>query len=184
MDLVKFCDKLLQLRRARKLTQKEVAAACGITRQTYSGYESGDRYPKKKETYQVLADFFDVSFAYLYTDDEMFIEAAGEQYGSRGMAQARDLVSRLAGMFAGGELSDQDREAVMLSGACLLAGQRGQQEVYTEKISEMRVLRWEVTGRDEFATALSEGAASESKVGSTGYAGTCNRIGHSCRVFR
>ena len=110
MDLVKFCDKLLQLRRARKLTQKEVAAACGITRQTYSGYESGDRYPKKKETYQVLADFFDVSFAYLYTDDEMFIEAAGEQYGSRGMAQARDLVSRLAG-----ELSDQDREAVMRS---------------------------------------------------------------------
>lgn len=115
MDIVKFCDKLLQLRRARKLTQKEVAAACGITRQTYSGYESGDRYPKKKDTYQVLADFFDVSFEYLYTDDEMFIEAAGAQYGSRGMAQAQDLVSRLAGMFAGGELSDQDREAVMRS---------------------------------------------------------------------
>ena len=41
--IVKFCDRLLQLRRARKLTQKDVAAACGITRQTYSGYESGER---------------------------------------------------------------------------------------------------------------------------------------------
>lgn len=57
--IVKFCDKLLQLRRARRLTQKDVAAACGITRQTYSGYESGERYPKKKEMYQVLADFFE-----------------------------------------------------------------------------------------------------------------------------
>ena len=31
------------------------------------------------------------------------------------MAQAQELVSQLAGMFAGGELSDQDREAVMRS---------------------------------------------------------------------
>ena len=113
--IVKFCDRLLQLRRARKLTQKDVAAACGITRQTYSGYESGERYPKKKEMYQVLADFFEVDVAYLYTDREMFLDAAHEQYGSRGMAQARELVSQLAGMFAGGELSDQDREAVMRS---------------------------------------------------------------------
>lgn len=113
--IVKFCDRLLQLRRARKLTQKDVAAACGITRQTYSGYESGKRYPKKKEMYQVLADFFEVDVAYLYTDREMFLDAAHEQYGSRGMAQAQELVSQLAGMFAGGELSDQDREAVMRS---------------------------------------------------------------------
>ena len=33
----------------------------------------------------------------------------------RGMAQAQELVSQLAGMFAGGDLSDQDREAVMRS---------------------------------------------------------------------
>ena len=99
---MKFCDKLLQLRRARRLTQKDVAAACGITRQTYSGYESGERYPKKKEMYHVLADFFEVDVTYLYTDEEMFLDAAHEQYGSRGLAQAQ-------------ELSDQDREAVMRS---------------------------------------------------------------------
>ena len=114
-NIVKFCDKLLQLRRARRLTQKEVAAGCGITRQTYSGYESGERYPKKKETYQALADFFDVKVDYLYTDQEVFIEEAGSQYGSRGVAQAKELVQELAGMFAGGELSDEDRDAVMRS---------------------------------------------------------------------
>ncbi|MFV0636021.1 helix-turn-helix domain-containing protein [Mitsuokella sp.] len=112
---MKFCDKLLQLRRARRLTQKEVAAACGITRQTYSGYESGERYPKKKETYRVLADFFAVKVDYLYTDSEAFIGEAGSQYGRRGMAQAKELVGQLAGMFAGGELSDEDRDAVMRS---------------------------------------------------------------------
>ena len=77
---MKFCDKLLQLRRARKLTQKDVAAACGITRQTYSGYESGERYPKKKEMYQVLADFFEVEVG---LDDGTVARAAGAMQDAR-----------------------------------------------------------------------------------------------------
>lgn len=139
---MKFCDKLLQLRRARRLTQKDVAAACGITRQTYSGYESGERYPKKKEMYQVLADFFEVDVDYLYTDREMFLDAAHEQYGSRGMAQAQELVSQLAGMFAGGDLSDQDREAVMrsLERAYWLAKEDNQK--YTPKNTGSEVIGW------------------------------------------
>ena len=40
---------------------------------------------------------------------------SGIQCISRGMAQAKELVSQLTGMFAGGELSDEDREAVMRS---------------------------------------------------------------------
>ena len=48
-------------------------------------------------------------------ENEIFIEEAGSQYGSRGMAQAKELVSQLTGMFAGGELTEEDKVAVMRS---------------------------------------------------------------------
>ena len=37
------------------------------------------------------------------------------QYGSRGRQQAEQLVAELSGMFAGGELSDADKDAVMIA---------------------------------------------------------------------
>lgn len=40
---MKLAQKLLQLRRQRELSQKTVAAGCGISRQTYNGYETGQR---------------------------------------------------------------------------------------------------------------------------------------------
>ena len=36
-----------------------------------------------------------------------------EQYGSRGMKQAKDLIEGMSGLFAGGTLSEQDKDAVM-----------------------------------------------------------------------
>ncbi len=38
---------------------------------------------------------------------------ASEQYGSRGMKQAKDLIEGMSGLFAGGTLSEQDKDAVM-----------------------------------------------------------------------
>lgn len=37
------------------------------------------------------------------------------QYGSRGKRQAEELVNELSGMFAGGELSESDMDAVMIA---------------------------------------------------------------------
>ena len=52
---------------------------------------------------------------YLMTEDEDFISRASEQYGSRGKRQAEELVKELSGMFAGGELSEEDKDSVMLA---------------------------------------------------------------------
>ena len=50
---------------------------------------------------------------YLLTEDEELVVQASEQYGSRGMKQAKDLIEGMSGLFAGGTLSEQDKDAVM-----------------------------------------------------------------------
>lgn len=111
---MKFAEKLKDLRQKQGLTQKEVAQAVGITSRTYGSYEQEGRYPRDREIYSRLAEVFDCETNYLLTEDEEFIAEATAQYGKRGKRQAEELVTELTGMFAGGELSDQDMDAVML----------------------------------------------------------------------
>lgn len=112
---MKFAEKLRQLRIGKEQSQETVAAAVGVTRRTYISYECEGRYPRKREIYQKLAAFFGVEINYLLTEDEEFITQAAERYGSRGRAQAEALVTELSGLFAGGELSDSDKDAVMIA---------------------------------------------------------------------
>ena len=109
-----FGEKLLQLRTTKHLTQSEVAKAIGITPRSYIDYERGTRYPRTRDKYETLAEFFDVDVNYLYTENERFIDEAGQRYGYRGRKQANALVNELAGLFAGGELSDEDKTEVMM----------------------------------------------------------------------
>ncbi len=62
---------------------------------------------KRKLTQQEVADALGM------TEDEEFVVQASEQYGSRGMKQAKDLIEGMSGLFAGGTLSEQDKDAVM-----------------------------------------------------------------------
>ena len=112
---MKFGEKLKQLRTNKGASQEETAKACGISRRTYIGYEQEGRYPRNREVYSRLADFFDVDQNYLLTEDEEFVSQASDKYGNRGKLQAEKLVAELSGMFAGGELSDADKDAVMIA---------------------------------------------------------------------
>ena len=47
------------------------------------------------------------------TEGEAFITEAAEQYGSRGAKQAQQILEQAAAMFAGGELTDDDKTAFM-----------------------------------------------------------------------
>ena len=55
-----FSENLIQLRKARRLTQEAVAEKVGVTRQAVAKWESGDSMPDL-ETGQKLAQLFDVS---------------------------------------------------------------------------------------------------------------------------
>ena len=112
---MKFAEKIRALRQQQGLTQEQVAAELGVTRRTYISYEQNGRYPRNRETYGALADLFGCEVNYLLTEDEAFINEASRQYGAGGRRDAEALVSELSGLFAGGSLSDEDMDAVMIA---------------------------------------------------------------------
>ncbi|MBQ5338497.1 MAG: helix-turn-helix transcriptional regulator [Oscillospiraceae bacterium] len=112
---MKFAEKLRALRVQKGITQQECADAIGVTSRTYLSYENDGRYPRKRTVYQKLAELFGVDTNYLLTEDEEFVAEAAEQYGSRGRRQAEALLAEMTGLFAGGELTDSDRDAIMIA---------------------------------------------------------------------
>lgn len=110
---MKFGEKLRDLRKKNGLTQAELAEKAGISLRTVNYYESGTTYPKNREIYTTLANILDVDVNYLRNEDDEFITRASERYGYRGAKQAEELVAEIGGLFAGGELSESDKDAVM-----------------------------------------------------------------------
>lgn len=65
---MKLGDRLKQLRKARKLTQENIADRLHISRATYAQYEINRRVPEY-ETLKKLADFFEESIDFLVGRD-------------------------------------------------------------------------------------------------------------------
>ena len=110
---MKFGEKLRDLRQENGLTQAELAEKAGISLRTISYYESGTTYPKNRNVYDTLAHILDVDVNYLRNEGDEFITSARHKYGYRGAKQAEEIVAEVTGLFAGGELSEEDKDAVM-----------------------------------------------------------------------
>ena len=110
---MKFGEKLRQLRTKQKMTQAQLAEKAGVSLRTVVSYEKGSCYPKNREMYKKLADILGANEAYLRNEDEEFIAEAAARGGANGKRQAQALVSEVGALFAGGELSERDKDAVM-----------------------------------------------------------------------
>lgn len=110
---MKFSEKLKEARKNAGLKQPELAKAVGVSVRTIAAYETGETYPRKRETYQVLADALGVDVHYLMNEEESFVLAAGKEYGSRGAKQAEKLIADMSALYAGGQLSEEDKDIVM-----------------------------------------------------------------------
>ena len=108
-----FGEKIKNLRKSKNLNQTQLANAIGVSLRTIRGWEIEGRYPKQHELYQKLADVLGCDVSYLMTEEEAFVTEAAEQYGSRGAKQAQQILEQAAAMFAGGELTDDDKTAFM-----------------------------------------------------------------------
>lgn len=108
-----FGDKLRTERKKCGLTQAELAKKAGLGLKTITNYENGTTYPRKREIYSVLGEILGVDADYLRNENDEFIEAAEKKFGYRGKKQAMELVEEMGGLFAGGELSDDDLDGVM-----------------------------------------------------------------------
>ena len=115
---MKFCEKVKEARTKAGLKQDEFAKAIGVSLRTVSNYEAGTRYPKKRETYYKMAEVLKVDVNYLLTDDEEFLLNAESKYAVKraemgGVLQAKELMAEVTGLFAGGELADEDLDEMM-----------------------------------------------------------------------
>ncbi len=64
IDYKKLVERLLQLRKDKKLTQEELSNKLGFLQRTYAYYESGKRIPTTLKLL-VIAQYYDISFDYL-----------------------------------------------------------------------------------------------------------------------
>lgn len=108
-----FGERIRELRTQKSLTQPQLADSIGVSVRTIKSYELGTSLPKTRETYQKLAEFFDVNINYLLAEDEQFILEAGATYGSRGKQQAHALIAEVSGLFAGGDIAEEDMDEMM-----------------------------------------------------------------------
>jgi transcriptional regulator with XRE-family HTH domain len=112
---MKFGERLRALREKRGLSQAELGRAVGLTVRSIGGYETGGRYPRHRDVYTKLAEALDVKPDYLLSEGDVFIIDAQDKFGYRGKKDAEELVGEVTGLFAGGEMAEEDMDAMMLA---------------------------------------------------------------------
>ncbi len=100
---MQFSERLTQLRKRYSVSQTELASAVGVSRKSIQYYESGERYPRSGVLSR-LAEYFNLTVEQLTAD--------GEAVTNSGYS-TQALISGVTALFAGGELSEEDKDMVM-----------------------------------------------------------------------
>ena len=131
---MKFGEKLRELRKQKHLSQTELGAAVGVSLRTLRGWEVEGRYPKQRELYAKLAEVLECDVDYLLTEKEAFITDSADRFGYRGERDAKALVEDLTGLFAGGQMAQEDMDALMLAvQVAYVEAKRRNREKYSPK---------------------------------------------------
>ena len=110
--------KLKALRLSKKITLAALSRSSGLSDRAIRYIENNERQPGI-DAIKKLSAALDVSTSY-FMDDDLFQEEADkeevlaeakEKYGSRGKAQAERIYQQTQALFAGGQLSEEDRSA-------------------------------------------------------------------------
>lgn len=115
-----FSDKIKRSREVAGLTQRELADLVGVSQRTIASYESTNAVARRT-TMAKLARALKVSVRYL-SDDECtdpladiekddYVEEARQRYGASGARDVDALLRDNAALFAGGELSQEEKDA-------------------------------------------------------------------------
>ena len=110
-----FGEKVRELRTSKGISQTELGKAVGVSLRTVRGWEAEGRYPKQRNLYTKLAETLGCEVDYLLTEKEAFITDSTERFGSRGAKDAKELVADLTGLCAGGQMAEEDMDALMLA---------------------------------------------------------------------
>jgi transcriptional regulator with XRE-family HTH domain len=113
MDNKTFSDRVRDLRTDRSLTQKELAKLSGISLRSIQNYETAQRAPANISVVQQLAKALGTTSAELLGEDGRLVLEASERGGRSAARDVKELVTEVSGLFAGGEIDDSEKDAVM-----------------------------------------------------------------------
>ena len=109
---MKFGERLKSFREQKNLTQEELASLSGISARSIQRYENGTNRPRV-EAAEKIAKALDIQVDVLLGTNDMLVAEAKSKYGYRGAKQAQELVEEVSGLFSGGEIADEDLDAMM-----------------------------------------------------------------------
>ena len=115
-----FSDKIKVSRELCNLTQQQLADKVGVSKRTIASYESSGAIARSS-TMRKLAVALNVSYDYLSNDEVTdpkqgiekinHIEEVRGQFGDKAALEVDELLERNAALFAGGELSEEAKDA-------------------------------------------------------------------------
>lgn len=110
--IMKFNERLKELREKNNLTQEQLAKISGVSSRMIQRYEYGTSRPRL-DAAEKIAKALNVSTDELLGNADMLVAQANEKYGSRGAKQAKQLTDEVTGLFAGGDMAEEDMDLMM-----------------------------------------------------------------------
>lgn len=108
-----FGEKIRLKRTELKMSQGSLAEAAGLSLRSIQNYESGQRHPANISIVKDIANILGTSYEYLLDDTSQYVIDAAERGGNQAALDIDRLLSDIHGLFAGGELSQNDKDKVM-----------------------------------------------------------------------
>ena len=109
---MKFNERLKSIREEKGLTQQQLSDRSGVSVRTIQNYESGS-YSPRFGIVDKLAEALEVTSPELLGQSGMLVAEAADKGGSKNAREMSKLVEEVVGMFAGGTLPKEDRDAYM-----------------------------------------------------------------------
>lgn len=106
-----FGEKLKNCRIKAKITQGELAKMVGVSSRSIQHYEADTFPPANFDKVCALANALGVSVSTLLDEEQRQLLEASERGGNKARKDISELINEVSAMFAGGELSDNDRDA-------------------------------------------------------------------------
>lgn len=110
---MEFGEKIKAKRQELKISQSELAKKARLSLRSIQNYESGQRHPANISIVKDIAAVLGVSYDYLLDDRSQYVIDAEARGGKRAANDIDTLLSDIHGLFAGGELSQGDKDKVM-----------------------------------------------------------------------
>lgn len=110
---MEFGEKIKTRRCELGLSQTELASVCGISLRSVQNYESGQCHPANISIVKKIAKALKVGHEYLLDDAAQYVIDAAARGGENAAHDVDRLLSDIQGLFAGGELTPQDKDKVM-----------------------------------------------------------------------